>query len=119
MNLRRTFLIALTVFAVTLAIVIGKRLSGEALAMLLGVVMGVSASLPGSFLLFQIASRAHTSTPATPATSSPRVLVVQTPAPSSRVEAATHPTPVTLPSPRQFVVIGEDMIEVESSSSIR
>ncbi len=29
MNLRWTFLIALTVFAVTLAIVIGKRLSGE------------------------------------------------------------------------------------------
>ena len=119
MNLRLTFLIAFAGFAVTLAIIIGRRLSSEALAMLLGVMVGVTASLPGSFLLFRIASRARTSDPATPATSIPRVLVVQTPAPSSRAEAATRLTPVALSSARQFVVIGEDTIEVESPDSIR
>jgi hypothetical protein len=45
------------VFAITLAIVVGKRMSAEAMAVVVGVVCGVAASIPTSVLLLLAVSK--------------------------------------------------------------
>ncbi len=45
------------VFAVTLAVVIGQRLSAEAMAVMVGVVAGVAASIPTSLIVVWFATR--------------------------------------------------------------
>ena len=45
------------IFVVTLAIVVGKRMSAEAMAVVVGVVCGVAASIPTSVLLLLAVSR--------------------------------------------------------------
>ncbi len=55
----RNFLIAVVViFCVTLAVVIGNRMSTEAMAVVIGVVCGVAASIPMSLLILVVSSRA-------------------------------------------------------------
>ncbi|HET89242.1 MAG TPA: hypothetical protein ENN99_00665 [Chloroflexi bacterium] len=97
---------------VTLALVIGNRLSDEALAVLAGAVCGVGAALPTSLLIVSVTRRReeqeHTShmQPAMPQTTYPPVIVV---APSAQQRAdAWNPLPTTLNAPlqRQFTVVG-------------
>ena len=45
------------VFAITLAVVVGKELSAEAMAVVVGVVCGVAAGIPTSVLLLLVFSR--------------------------------------------------------------
>lgn len=47
----------LAVFVVTLAVVIGNRMSTEAMAVVIGVVCGVAASIPMSVILLMVAGR--------------------------------------------------------------
>lgn len=55
----RNFLIAVVlIFCVTLAVVIGNRMSTEAMAVVIGVVCGVAASIPMSLLILIVTSRA-------------------------------------------------------------
>ncbi len=54
---RLSILFLLTVFMVSLAYFIGERLSSEAMAVLLGVIAGVSASIPTSLIIVWVATR--------------------------------------------------------------
>jgi len=45
------------VFAVTLAVVVGKQMTTEAMAVVIGVVCGVAAGIPTSFLLLVMLTR--------------------------------------------------------------
>ncbi len=49
--------VAATAFAVTLAVVIGNRLSEQALAVLAGAVCGVGAAIPTSLLIVAVTRR--------------------------------------------------------------
>jgi hypothetical protein len=52
--------IAMTIglaFAITLAVMIGKRMSAEAMAVVVGIVCGVLASVPASLLLLLVLGR--------------------------------------------------------------
>jgi hypothetical protein len=51
MSRRRCFLIVCLVFGLTLAAVVGSRMSAEAMAVVVGVVCGVAAGIPTSALL--------------------------------------------------------------------
>jgi hypothetical protein len=51
-----TFALGL-VFAVTLAVVVGKQMSAEAMAVVVGVVCGVAAGIPTSVLLLVVLTR--------------------------------------------------------------
>jgi len=51
------FILGMIAFGVTLAIIIGQRLSSEAMAVLLGVVTGIVSSVPTSLLIVWIATR--------------------------------------------------------------
>jgi hypothetical protein len=46
-------------FVVTLAIVVGQRLSSEAMAVVIGVIAGVAASIPTSLIVVWVTARAH------------------------------------------------------------
>ena len=107
-------------FAVTLAVVVGQRLSSEAMAVVVGVIAGVAASVPTSLIVMWVATRV-----VTPAAGSsiapdrhapdhsaepPRIIVV----PTAPVPPAYLPlnTPVSTYAPsaaaRRYTVIGGD-----------
>lgn len=56
MGASRIFIILGLVFAVTLAVVVGKRMSAEAMAVIIGVVCGIAAGIPTSVLLLLVMS---------------------------------------------------------------
>jgi hypothetical protein len=107
-------------FAVTLAIVVGQRLSAEAMSVLVGVLAGVAASIPTSLIVVWFATRTlavmrSTPTTAPPTQSEPRVLVVPQAMAPGYQNFASYGVPANvamqapLPpawAPRQFNVIG-------------
>jgi hypothetical protein len=72
-------------FSVALAIVVGHRLSGEAMAVVIGVMAGVVASIPTSLMVVWFASRPRvTRTPMDiPARPTPEPRILLMPAPQS------------------------------------
>lgn len=55
--MRKVMIVVSLAFAVTLAVVVGKRMSTEAMAVVVGVVCGVAAGLPMSMLMVLILNR--------------------------------------------------------------
>ena len=100
-------------FAVTLAVIVGSRLSDEALAVLAGAVCGVGAAIPTSLLIVAVSRRRDELRgqpmvyPSHPQSSYPPVVVV---APPGRQQWSgdwsTISPPVNAPMQRQFTVVG-------------
>jgi hypothetical protein len=115
---------ALLAFTVTLAAIVGWRLSADALPVVLGVIAGVAASIPTSLLIAWVATHValdryaarnpYAVPPQTAAPApEPRVIVVQTPAqpPAQSPSPASSLSPSTshLSSPpRTFTLLGRD-----------
>lgn len=57
MKFRAIMTICVLAFVITLAVVVGQRLSSEAMAVLLGVIAGVAASIPTSLIVVWLATR--------------------------------------------------------------
>ncbi|MGH2521984.1 MAG: hypothetical protein ACRDH2_05715 [Anaerolineales bacterium] len=124
MGYRHILLAAALAFSVTLAVVVGQRPSSEAMAVMLGVVAGVAASIPTSLIVVWLALHAQrtqaparpAAPPAEPKAEEPRIVVVTVPpATSTPPYPAPHQIPYpALPdfqsglarAPRQFTVIG-------------
>jgi hypothetical protein len=107
-------LIFTAAFGLTLAVMVGQRLSDQAMAVIAGAVCGVAASIPPSLLIIWV-TRRKPGTPQAWAGPYPPVVVVQPPAMPSVPTGATDPRyPPTLipastvPMQREFVVVGED-----------
>ncbi|MBI3244479.1 MAG: hypothetical protein HYZ49_19540 [Chloroflexi bacterium] len=114
--------LSLLAFAITLAIVIGQRMSSEAMAVLMGVVAGVAASIPTSLIVVWIAAKFMLKPNEPAPVEPPRVVVMQQPAPAPQsAPAYGYPTPqpgygwgggpaypavAAPPMPRRFTVIG-------------
>ena len=116
--MRKTALLLAVSFSVTLAAVIGTRMSAEALAVVIGVVCGVAAGIPVCLLLLTVTSRREQAyvEPGYPRQSSaryegmPPVVVIQggTPSASNYLPPYYQPSqPMFESSPRQFHVVGE------------
>ena len=125
MPIKAIALLGVLAFGVTLAIIIGQRLSTEAMAVLMGVVAGVAASIPTSLIVVwlalqsmlpQYAARAEARV-ATAHAEPPRVVVVQQPQPVPiQTQAYASPNwgaqsyaampPLGARPPRRFTVIG-------------
>jgi hypothetical protein len=105
-------------FAVTLAAVIGNRLSDEALAVLAGAVCGVGAAIPTS-LLIVVVSRWRDGPrervqPATPQGAYPPVVVVAPPGGQQRPGGWDMlPPSLTAPMERHFTVVGGTPVDAE------
>jgi hypothetical protein len=122
MKVRHFLVLALLAFAITLAIVVGLRLSAEAMAVMVGVVAGVAASIPTSLIVVWLAARGQAAASSAPArreghADEPRVVVITAPPqlasnprllPSSWATSAEVPPgwPAPLRTPRRFTVIG-------------
>jgi type IV secretory pathway protease TraF len=107
--------VALAAFAVTLAVVIGQRLSDQAMAVLAGAVCGVGASIPTSLLIVWVTRRRQDQQPAQRMQSPyPPVVVVQPPAQPSALSAQRpgYLAPYSPPAQREFTVVGGEMEEM-------
>jgi hypothetical protein len=111
-------------FAVTLAAVVGQRLSAEAMAVVIGVIAGVAASIPTSLIVVWFASRSnaiHTVVEMPmprAAEPEPRIVVVTPPpqpmpagygyaAPAGQAGyASAGYAPQAILPPRRFTVVG-------------
>jgi hypothetical protein len=104
-------------FAVTLAVVVGNRLSDEALAVLAGTVCGVGAAIPTSLLIVAVTRRRDE--PRVQPTMSqgpyPPVVVV-TPPGGQQQPAGWNTLPPSLQAPiqRHFTVVGEALEDTET-----
>ena len=109
-------------FAVTLALIVGNRLSDEALAVLSGAVCGVGAAIPTSLLVVMVSrwrdERAQPSNqPVMQHGVYPPVVVVAPPTgqQAPRDWGMSSP-PLTTPTQRQFTVVGETLTNGEVRS---
>ncbi len=112
------------IFAITLAIVIGKRMSTEALAVVVGVVCGVAASIPTSLLLLVAISRrerqnAEEAWRRAGQGNQPPVVVIQGGSPQALPQgpqAGYWPAPAPgPPASRQFHVVGGDDLVLDEA----
>ncbi len=106
--------LAATAFAVTLAVIIGNRLSDEALAVLAGAGCGVGAAIPTSLLVVAV-TRRHDQARAPTTTIAPQsqgpyppVVVIAPPSGQRWGEGGGLPT-FEAPAQRRFTVVGGEM----------
>ena len=119
----RVLAITIVAAGVALAVVVGQRMSSDAMAVVIGVVFGVAASIPTS-LLVVAATRRAAAPPSRPAlhdpppTQPPQIYIVQPGQAGPQAPWLEQPTSQRLPfppagyplaqSPRRFKVVGED-----------
>ena len=108
--MKRGSLIIVGLFAVTLAVVIGLRVSADALAMIVGVILGVLAGVPTTFLLTWAVLRGRLQGDGvSPAASQqpPVVLINATDRPPAVSTPVALPAASTLPTARRWTMVGE------------
>jgi len=111
-------------FAVTLAAIVGNRLSDEALAVLAGAVCGVGAAIPTSLLVVAVSRRRDEGRvqPSTPPVSQgvyPPVVVVAPPGVQQRPNGwNTLPPSLAAPMQRHFTVVGGAPANAEVMSNV-
>jgi hypothetical protein len=115
----RCFVIVGLVFATALAVVVGNRMSSEAMAVVVGVVCGVAAGIPTSALLLLAMGRRDRrryqgEEQASRFSSSPPVVVIQGGAPQALPpgqQAGYWPgVQPGAPAQRDFHVVGDDAL---------
>jgi len=119
----RTFIgLVVVAFAVAMAVVIGNRLSDEALAVLAGAVCGVGAAIPTSLLIVAVTRRrgerdAQRVQSFGPQGGYPPVIVVTPPGVQQRPgDWNTLPPSLTTPIQRKFTVVGDTPANTEVRS---
>jgi uncharacterized SAM-binding protein YcdF (DUF218 family) len=115
--MRRWIGLCVLAFAITLAVVVGRRMEAQAIAVVVGVVAGVIAGLPTAVLVLLAVSRRDAGRSAgppsvPPAAASPPVVVIQ----GGESRALPTPSMPSYPMPRErpFVVVGEEDAEWET-----
>ena len=97
-------------FAVTLAVIVGSRLSNESLAVLAGAVCGVGAAIPTSLLIIAVVRRREgpREQQTTAQGAYPPVVVVTPPGVQQRPDAWNAlPPSWSAPTQRHFTVVGD------------
>jgi len=117
--IRNALLLVALVFAVTLAIIVGNRLSNEAMAVLVGALCGISATMPVSLALMVAINknwgRAETRRDEyEPRPAQPPVFVIAPPAQAAPWQTSYPMDQVYLPphaptpgAPREFKIVGD------------
>jgi hypothetical protein len=98
-------------FVITLAVIVGTRMSTEAMAVVIGVVCGVAAGIPTSLLVVAVTSRrTGERVRAQPRREVPPVVVIQPGQAGSAYTQVPYLPPMSpTAGPRSFHVVGEEM----------
>jgi hypothetical protein len=104
--------LAVIAFSVTLGVVVANRMSGEAMAVVIGVVCGVLASIPMSVIILILTRRLGEKEPERKREGYPPVVVINPGPQQPQVnQLPTYfPTYPLEASPRQFKIIGQDEV---------
>jgi hypothetical protein len=103
-------------FAVTLALIVGNRLSDESLAVLAGAVCGVGAAIPTSLLIVTVSRRREeyrVQPPVSPSSYPPVVVVTPSAGQQRFGDWNTLPPSLAAPVQRQFTVVGGGPVHAE------
>ncbi len=107
--MKRSLFIMGVVFAITLAVVFGSRVSADALAVIVGVILGILAGIPTTLLVIFILTRQRQTLerglPQTPA--QPPVVIVNATDRAALPPAPALPAPYSADSTRRWTVIGD------------
>jgi len=119
MSIRTIVYLCLLTFVVTLAILIGWQLSNQAMAVMIGVMAGVAASIPTSLIVVWASLRNRQEPPASARPAEPQVIIIQpseaSPGPTDDERSLTALPAYAAPQatgfggpavPRQFTIIG-------------
>jgi hypothetical protein len=112
--------LALVAFAVTLAMVVGNRLSNEALSVLAGAVCGVGAAVPTSLIILS-ATRRRSEVHDRPTAQAPHQsgsyppIVVVSPPSTPQPAGGWNALPASMAAPegRRFTVVGGSPVDQE------
>jgi hypothetical protein len=109
-------------FVIALAVIVGKKMSADAMAVVVGVVCGVVASIPTAILLLVMSARRDRQQPQPPTTRSgsyPPVVVIQGGATQALPPGQAGYWPAPPPGPvsdRQFHVVGGEDLLIDDGS---
>ena len=105
--MKKVATIALIAFAVTLAVIIGQRMSTDAMAVVVGVACGVLASIPTSLLILAVSGR-RGEREVRQQRDYPPVVIVNPGNNQSRYLQPPFQSPPIQEQERQFRVIGDE-----------
>ena len=112
MSGRLIFVLILVAFAIALAVVIGNRMSAEAMAVVIGVTCGVAASIPMSAVILILTNRREkrSEIDSFQRERYPPVVVLNPVQQSHRYPSLPYHTPslADVAAPRQFNIIGDE-----------
>jgi hypothetical protein len=111
--LKKVATVAVIAFAITLAIIIGKRMSSDAMAVVIGVACGVLASIPTSLLIVAVSGRRGEREVQHRRGDYPPVVIVNPGNNQPRYLQPPFPTPMMQPQERQFRVIGDEDVVLD------
>jgi hypothetical protein len=106
--MKKVAIVAVIAFAMTLAVIIGKRMSTDAMAVVIGVACGVLASIPTSLLILAVSNRQGKREARPQRRDYPPVVVVNPGGNQPRYLQAPFPIPTMQAQERQFNVIGDE-----------
>lgn len=95
-------------FSITLAIVFGLRVSADALAVIIGIVLGVASTVPTTLVTIYLLTRQRANQPPPPAPYQPPVVVINgSDRPGLPAPVMSLPGMPASPQGRQWTVIGD------------
>lgn len=115
--MKKVVAIAFIAFTVTLAVIIGKRMSADAMAVVIGVGCGVLASIPTSLLILAVTNR-RGEREIPQHRDYPPVVIVNPSNSQPRYLEPPLPTAMLQPQQRQFRVIGDEDIVLDEGRSL-
>ena len=108
--IKRIVAVFSTLFVITLAIIFGLRVSADALGVIIGVILGIMASVPTTLLLVFILARQHKAErPPYGLPQQPPVIIVNGPdKPAGYTSPPALPIPYQTNGHRRWTVIGDE-----------
>jgi hypothetical protein len=110
--MKKVAIVAVIAFAMTLAVIIGKRMSTDAMAVVIGVACGVLASIPTSLLILAVSNRQGKREARPQRRDYPPVVVVN-PGGNQPRYLPSFPIPPMQAQERQFNVIGDEDVVLD------
>ena len=113
--MKKVATVVLIAFAVTLAVIIGQRMSTDAMAVVIGVACGVLASIPTSLLILAVSGRqgGRSEREVRQQRDYPPVVIVNPGNNQPRYLQPPHSAPLIQGQERQFRVIGDEDVVLD------